>query len=231
MDQAPIRSLPTWPARHYGAARVADTSMQRHEVGHIMGQTTQGSDDAKHLRTGLLPEKGSSQSLQGFAARTAQPPFAVARGIAESLYSSWLKEFLEAGRKRLARAGHGAQATSVEVQALRAEARVLKEALAEQMLANRLFPSSRIGSRPAGSRRTGLISTSQRAHCSLATPRAASSSWGANVAPPALIDIDNHSHCDIFAVSGLGAGSSVACAAWGFTLPGSSYRQRQDARP
>ena len=62
VDQAPIRSLPTWPARRYGAARVADTSMQRHEVGHIMGQTTQGSDDAKHLRTGLLPEKGSSQS-------------------------------------------------------------------------------------------------------------------------------------------------------------------------
>ena len=27
-----------------------------------MGQTTQGSDDAKHLRTGLLPAKGSSQS-------------------------------------------------------------------------------------------------------------------------------------------------------------------------
>ena len=38
--------------------------MQRHEVGHIMGQTTQGSDDAKHLRTGLLPAKGSSQSCQ-----------------------------------------------------------------------------------------------------------------------------------------------------------------------
>ena len=54
VDQAPIRSQPTWPARHYGAARVADTSMQRHEVGHIMGQTTQGSDHAKHLRTGLL---------------------------------------------------------------------------------------------------------------------------------------------------------------------------------
>ena len=49
-------------------------------------------------------------------------------GIAESLYYSWSKEFLEAGKKRLA-GDTARQATSNEVKALRAEARDLKEAL------------------------------------------------------------------------------------------------------
>jgi transposase len=65
-------------------------------------------------------------------------------GIAESLYYSWSKEFLEAGKKRLA-GDTARQATSVEVKALRAEARDLKEALAEQMLENRLLKKSMIG--------------------------------------------------------------------------------------
>ncbi len=51
-------------------------------------------------------------------------------GIAESLYYSWSKEFLEAGKKRLA-GDTARQATSNEVKALRAEARDLKEALVE----------------------------------------------------------------------------------------------------
>ena len=54
-------------------------------------------------------------------------------GIAESLYYSWSREFLEAGKQRLA--GDTARAaTSDEVKTLRAEAHDLKEALAEQML-------------------------------------------------------------------------------------------------
>ena len=65
-------------------------------------------------------------------------------GIAESLYYSWSKEFLEAGKKRLA--GDTARAaTSDEVKTLRAEAHDLKEALAEQMLENRLLKKSMIG--------------------------------------------------------------------------------------
>ena len=65
-------------------------------------------------------------------------------GIAESLYYSWSKEFLEAGKKRLA-GDTARQATSNEVKALRAEAHDLKEALAEQMLENRLLKKSMIG--------------------------------------------------------------------------------------
>ena len=65
-------------------------------------------------------------------------------GIADSLYYSWSKEFLEAGKKRLA-GDTARQATSNEVKALRGEARDLKEALAEQMLENRLLKKSMTG--------------------------------------------------------------------------------------
>ena len=51
-------------------------------------------------------------------------------GIAESLYYSWSKEFLEADKKRLA-GDTARQATGNEVKALRTEARNLKEALAK----------------------------------------------------------------------------------------------------
>jgi len=64
-------------------------------------------------------------------------------GIAQSLYYSWSKEFLEAGKKRLA--GDTARSASTsEVRDLRREARQLKEALAEQMLENRLLKKSMI---------------------------------------------------------------------------------------
>lgn len=65
-------------------------------------------------------------------------------GIAESLYYSWSKEFLEAGKKRLAGDTTRA-ATSDEVKTLRTEARRLKEALAEQLLENRLLKKSVTG--------------------------------------------------------------------------------------
>lgn len=65
-------------------------------------------------------------------------------GIAESLYYSWSKEFLEAGKKRLA-GDTARQATSCEVKELRAEATALKEAVADLMLENRLLKKSTFG--------------------------------------------------------------------------------------
>ena len=65
-------------------------------------------------------------------------------GIAESLYYSWSKEFLEAGKKRLA-GDTARQASSGAVKDLRREMRDLKEALAEQMLENRLLKKSMTG--------------------------------------------------------------------------------------
>ena len=65
-------------------------------------------------------------------------------GIAQNLYYRWSKEFLEAGKKRLA-GDTAREATSDEVKTLRAEARQLKEALAEVTLENRLLKKSTIG--------------------------------------------------------------------------------------
>lgn len=64
-------------------------------------------------------------------------------GIAESLYYNWSKEFLEAGKKRLA--GDTARAaTSDEVTHLRRESRDLKEVVAEQALELRLLKKSMV---------------------------------------------------------------------------------------
>jgi transposase len=62
-------------------------------------------------------------------------------GIAQNLYYRWSKDFLEAGKKRLA-GDTAREATSDEVKTLRAEARQLKEALAEATLENRLLKKS-----------------------------------------------------------------------------------------
>ena len=65
-------------------------------------------------------------------------------GIAESLYYSWSKEFLEAGKRRLA--GDTARAaTSSEVKDLRRQAQELKEVVAEQGLELRLLKKSMTG--------------------------------------------------------------------------------------
>ena len=64
-------------------------------------------------------------------------------GIAQSLYYKWSKEFLEAGKRRLA--GDTARAaTSDEVKDLRREAAALKEVVAEQALELRLLKKSMI---------------------------------------------------------------------------------------
>jgi len=82
--------------------------------------------------------------LEGLRGEASIAALCRREGIAEGLYYSWSKEFLEAGKKRLA-GDTARQATSNEVTALRAEARNLKEALAEQMLENRLLKKSMIG--------------------------------------------------------------------------------------
>ena len=64
-------------------------------------------------------------------------------GIAQSIYYKWSKEFLEAGKRRLA--GDTARSASTgEVKALRQEARELKEVVAEQTLELRLLKKSMI---------------------------------------------------------------------------------------
>jgi len=65
-------------------------------------------------------------------------------GIVQNLYYRWSKDFLEAGKKRLA--GDTARAASSdEVKELRREASALKEVVAELTLENRLLKKSAIG--------------------------------------------------------------------------------------
>ena len=65
-------------------------------------------------------------------------------GISESLYYSWSKEFLEAGKQRLA-GDTARQATSPEVKELRSESSALKEVVADLTLENRLLKKSMLG--------------------------------------------------------------------------------------
>lgn len=65
-------------------------------------------------------------------------------GISQSQYYSWSKEFMEAGRKRLA-GDTAREANTGEVQNLRRESRDLKEVVAEQALELRLLKKSMIG--------------------------------------------------------------------------------------
>ena len=65
-------------------------------------------------------------------------------GINQNLYYRWSKEFLEAGKKRLA-GDTAREATSEEVKGLCQEALGLKEAVAELLMENRLLKKSVLG--------------------------------------------------------------------------------------
>jgi len=62
-------------------------------------------------------------------------------GIAQSLYYVWSKEFMEAGKRRLA-GDTSRAATTDEVKDLRRESRDLKECVADLTLENRLLKKS-----------------------------------------------------------------------------------------
>jgi transposase len=82
--------------------------------------------------------------LEGLRGEASIAELCRREGIASSLYYSWSKEFLEAGKRRLA-GDTARQATSPEVKELRAEAAALKEAVADLTLENRLLKKSMIG--------------------------------------------------------------------------------------
>jgi transposase len=82
--------------------------------------------------------------LEGLRGETTIAELCRQEGIAQSMYYKWSKEFLEAGKQRLA--GDTARAaTTDEVKDLRRGARDLKEVVAEQTLELRLLKKSMIG--------------------------------------------------------------------------------------
>ena len=64
-------------------------------------------------------------------------------GLSQGVYYKWSKDFMEAGKRRLA-GDTSRGANTDEVRDLRREARDLKEVVAEQMLEMRLFKKSMI---------------------------------------------------------------------------------------
>jgi transposase len=82
--------------------------------------------------------------LQGLRGEESIAEICRREGLHQNLYYRWSKEFLEAGKKRLA-GDTVREAGSDEVKTMRAETAQLKEALAEAMLENRLLKKSMIG--------------------------------------------------------------------------------------
>jgi transposase len=107
-----------------------------------MPQTSAAEKTIKDIRRATRKHYSAEDKirivLEGLRGEDSIAAICRREGIAESLYYSWSKEFLEAGKKRLA--GDTARsATSDEVKALRRESRDLKEALADVTLENRLL--------------------------------------------------------------------------------------------
>jgi len=86
----------------------------------------------------IRPKRRSASCWKAFAELCRK------EGINQNLYYRWSKEFLEAGKKRLA-GDTAREATSDEVKELKAEARQLKETLAEVLIENRVLKKSVLG--------------------------------------------------------------------------------------
>ena len=82
--------------------------------------------------------------LEGLCGEDSIAELCRREGINQNLYYRWSKEFLEAGKKRLA-GDTAREATSEEVRSLRREALALKEVVAELTLENRLLKKSMTG--------------------------------------------------------------------------------------
>jgi transposase len=121
--------------------------------GFLAHRSPQGSEDeteiqhVKGIRRATRKRYSAEEKirivLDGLRGEMSIAELCRREGIAEGLYYSWSKEFLEAGKRRLA--GDTARAaTSEEVKALRREAQDLKEVVAEQALELRLLKKSMI---------------------------------------------------------------------------------------
>jgi len=99
----------------------------------------------KNIRRATRKHYGAEEKirivLEGLRGESSIAELCRREGLAQSMYYKWSKEFLEAGKQRLA--GDTARAaTTDEVKGLRKEARDLKEVVAEQTLEMRLLKKS-----------------------------------------------------------------------------------------
>jgi transposase len=82
--------------------------------------------------------------LEGLRGEDSVAELCRREGINPNVYYRWSKDFMEAGKKRLA-GDTVREATSDEVKELRAESAALKETLGEVVMENRLLKKSVLG--------------------------------------------------------------------------------------
>ena len=102
----------------------------------------------KDIRRAMRKQYGAEEKirivLEGLRGEDSIAELCRREGIAQGVYYKWSKDFMEAGKRRLA-GDTSRAANSDEVRDLRREARDLKEVVAEQMLEMRLLKKSMIG--------------------------------------------------------------------------------------
>ena len=103
------------------------------------------SDIRRATRRKFSSEEKIRIVLEGLRGEQSVSELCRREGIASTLYYRWSKDFLEAGKKRLA-GDTVREATSSEVKELRLESRELKEVVAELTLENRVLKKSVLAS-------------------------------------------------------------------------------------
>ena len=92
----------------------------------------------------ILRKRRSVLFLDGLRGEDSIAELCRREGISQGVYYKWSKDFMEAGKKRLA-GDTAREATTDEVKYLRREARDLKEVVAEQTLKLRFLKKSMVG--------------------------------------------------------------------------------------
>jgi transposase len=101
-------------------------------------------DIRRHTRKKYSAEEKIRIVLEGLRGEESVAELCRREGINPNVYYRWSKEFMEAGKKRLA-GDTVREATSDEVKELRAETAALKETLGELLMENRLLNKSVLG--------------------------------------------------------------------------------------
>ena len=128
-------------------AGVGVSAVSTHETEIYAGERT--GDTSREEHPSATPRHFSAEDkirivLEGLRGDDSIAELCRREGIAQNLYYRWSKDFLEAGKKRLA--GDTARAaTSDEVNDLRREAMALKEVVADLTLENRVLKKSVTG--------------------------------------------------------------------------------------
>jgi len=116
--------------------------MMRHKKPRLTDEADRVVKDIKRqTRQRHSTEEKIRIVLAGLRGESSIAELCRQEGIAQSQYYAWSKEFMEAGKKRLA-GDTIREASSEEVKSLRKESRDLKEVVAEQALELRLLKKS-----------------------------------------------------------------------------------------